>query len=102
MPPRLRSCGTLTSVAAQGATRLGKTTWLLTSQTILFAAYGVTFQSTGTADDPSDFRTVVARAGLAIAVITLIGVAALINSKRESTAGISPRPSLEMAGPSNV
>jgi hypothetical protein len=59
-----------------------KTTWLLTSQTILFAAYGVSFQSTGTTDDPSDFRRVVARAGLAIAVITLIGVAALINSKR--------------------
>jgi hypothetical protein len=60
-----------------------KTTWLLTTQAILFAAYGVTFDSGITVDqDPSDFRTAVSRAGLAIAVIVLIGVVALINSKR--------------------
>ena len=60
-----------------------KTTWLLTTQAILFAAYGVTFTRSSTADgDLSEFRTVVSRAGLAIAAIVLVGVIALINSKR--------------------
>jgi hypothetical protein len=58
-----------------------KSTWSLSSQAILFAAYGVTFQ--GGSDEPGlrDFREVVAGAGLAIALITLVGVSALIISK---------------------
>jgi hypothetical protein len=59
-----------------------KTTWLLGTQAILFAAYGVALDATATADDLRDFQTVVSRTGLAIAAIMLVGVAAVINSKR--------------------
>ena len=61
-----------------------KTTWLLTSQSILFAAYGVTLNATASGDLVSSFRRVVAVAGLLIAVFTWVGVVALINSKRLS------------------
>jgi len=59
-----------------------KTTWLLTTQTILFAAYGVTFRVGSAAEDARDFRTVVSRVGIAIAAAVFVGVLALINSKR--------------------
>ena len=59
-----------------------KTTWLLTTQTILFAAYGVTFRGGAAAGDVRDFRTVVSWVGIAIAAAVFIGVLALINSKR--------------------
>lgn len=59
-----------------------KTTWLIATQSILFAAYGVTFRSEGTGGEGLDtFRDVVAASGLAIAVITLVGVVALLISK---------------------
>jgi hypothetical protein len=58
-----------------------KTTWLLTTEGILFAAYGVTFR---TEQSPGGFRVAVAVAGLSIAVLTLLGVGAVINSKRLS------------------
>jgi hypothetical protein len=63
-----------------------KTTWLLTAETILFAAYGVSFGE-ATADDfrsAAKFRDAVAWSGLLIAVIMLIGVVSVINSKRMS------------------
>jgi hypothetical protein len=63
-----------------------KTTWGLTGQTILFAAYGVTLGTLGNGSfaKASDFRKVVALAGLLIAAITFCGVLAIINSKRLS------------------
>jgi hypothetical protein len=57
-----------------------KTTWSLTGQTILFAAYGLTLRS-DYFDKSGDFRKVVACSGLLVAIITLIGVLAIINSK---------------------
>jgi len=60
-----------------------KTTWWLTSQTILFAAYGVTLRS-DLVDEVNEFRKVVALSGLAVAVVMLIGVLALISSKHTS------------------
>ena len=59
-----------------------KTTWLITTQTILFAAYGVTFRGGAAAGDVRDFRTVVSWVGIAIAAAVFVGVLALINSKR--------------------
>jgi len=58
-----------------------KTTWLLTTQGLLFTAYGVTFRETG--DDPGllAFRQVIIFTGVAIALITMVGVGALIFSK---------------------
>jgi hypothetical protein len=75
-----------------------KTTWWLTTQTILFAAYGVSlnieFGKGAAAGQPvsgnivepalgniADFRSVVAFVGLAVASVTLIGVSAVIVSK---------------------
>jgi hypothetical protein len=63
-----------------------KTTWLLTAETILFAAYGVSFGQTS-ADEfrgAVEFRDAVAWSGLLIAVIMLVGVLSVINSKRMS------------------
>lgn len=57
-----------------------KTSWWLTGQTILFAAYGVTLRS-DFVDKSSEFRMVIALSGFAVAVVTLIGVLALITSK---------------------
>ena len=61
-----------------------KTTWLLTTQTIIFAAYGITFQSKSAPEGPDQFRDVIAWSGLAIAVIVLFGVLFLIRSKARS------------------
>ena len=58
-----------------------KTVWLLTSQTLLFAAYGV---SLGAGSDAQEFRDVTQWLGIAVSAITLIGVVAVINSKRLS------------------
>ena len=57
-----------------------KTTWWLTGQTILFAAYGLTLKRDFV--DMSDvFPKAVALTGLAVAVVTFFGVLAVINSK---------------------
>jgi hypothetical protein len=67
-----------------------KTTWGLTSQTILFAAYGVTLRGNNTPGKKDlvaigyDFRKVVISAGLLIAVVTFVAVLATVNSKRLS------------------
>jgi hypothetical protein len=60
-----------------------KTSWSLTSQSILFAAYGLTLSS-NFVDKSNEFHKVVALAGFAIAVLTFIDVLALIRSKRLS------------------
>jgi hypothetical protein len=57
-----------------------KTSWWMTGQTILFTAYGLTLGS-DFAGENKEFRRVVALSGLAIAIVTLIGVLGLINSK---------------------
>ena len=65
-----------------------KTTWELTCQSILFAAYGVTLTgdkaSKGIVATSNEFRRVVIFAGLLIASVTLVAVLATINSKRLS------------------
>jgi hypothetical protein len=61
-----------------------KTTWLLATQGLLFAAYGVSFEPTMPDHVVDGFRRVVAGSGIAIALIMLVGVAALVNSKRLS------------------
>jgi hypothetical protein len=59
-----------------------KTSWWLTSQTILFAAYGVTLRSDVVDENKaSEFREVVALSGLTVAVVTFVGILALIISK---------------------
>jgi hypothetical protein len=63
-----------------------KTTWSLTTQGILFAAYGVTF-SAKISQGLSDFRSAVAIAGLVVAILTFIGIAFLILSKWISHTG---------------
>jgi Na+-translocating ferredoxin:NAD+ oxidoreductase RnfD subunit len=55
--------------------------WSLTGQTILFAAYGLSLRS-DFVDESNEFRKVIAISGFTIAVVVLIGVLALINSKR--------------------
>ena len=60
-----------------------KITWLLTTQAILLAAYGVTFGSAPT-EELESFRDAVGWAGLSIAVLVLVGVLGLIRSKRRS------------------
>ena len=60
-----------------------KTTWSLTAQGILFAAYGVTL-SKQAPPEASEFRNAVAVSGLAVAALTLIGVVFLIRSKLDS------------------
>lgn len=61
-----------------------KTTWLLTTQAILFAAYGVTFERNYTDERLDRFRLVIGWSGLLIAAIVLVGVLGLIRSKRLS------------------
>lgn len=65
-----------------------KTTWGLTCQSILFAAYGVTLTGDKIPKDivaiSNEFRRVVIFAGLLIASVTLVAVLATINSKRMS------------------
>jgi hypothetical protein len=58
-----------------------KTVWLLSTQAILFAAYGVTFGKDSQPHELDHFRTVMAWTGLTVGVAVLIGVAAIINSK---------------------
>jgi hypothetical protein len=55
-----------------------KASWLLTGETILFAAYGVSFRAQ---EGTEGFRGAVAWSGLLIAAFTLLGVATLIISK---------------------
>jgi hypothetical protein len=84
-----------------------KITWLLTSQTILFAAYGVSFEGEGGGEET--FRNIVAATGVSIAAIAFIGAVALVNSKRMSwksyakffgdPAGRMPSPLKELPGP---
>jgi hypothetical protein len=57
-----------------------KTRWLATAQTILFAAYGITWKDP-VADGAQAFRNIVACAGIAVAVVTLVGVVTVIISK---------------------
>jgi hypothetical protein len=60
-----------------------KTTWLLSTQSILFAAFGVTLRG-GEGSVPritDDFRTLVSIAGLSIAALTMVGVLCVIRSK---------------------
>jgi hypothetical protein len=52
-----------------------KTTWWLTTQSILFAAYGLTV------NDGATFRRVIAYVGVATAIVTLFGVLFIIVSK---------------------
>jgi hypothetical protein len=65
-----------------------KTTWSLTIQGLLFAAYGVTFgkmadfQNISGSDSVFEFRRGIAVLGLMVAIATFVGVAAVINSKR--------------------
>jgi len=72
-----------------------KTTWSLTIQGLLFAAYGVTlniqfgkdaagFWTPPGSDSIMGFRTIIALLGSMVAIVTLVGVAAVINSKRLS------------------
>jgi hypothetical protein len=61
-----------------------KTTWLLTTQSILFTAYGVTFRTALTPEGLETFRRVLAISALAIALIMFFGVFALIGSKWRS------------------
>ncbi len=57
-----------------------KTTWLLASQAILFAAYGVTF----TKSAADEFRNAVAYLGMSIAGLVFVGVVCLVISKYKS------------------
>jgi hypothetical protein len=57
-----------------------KTTWWLTAQALLFAAYGVTVRADA-GPDAAHFRRVVAISGIALAAMTLVGVAAVVRSK---------------------
>jgi hypothetical protein len=80
-----------------------QTTWLLTTQSILFAAYGFTFRSEGTPEGLDTFRRAVALSGLLIGVIVLIGVSALIMSKwfswRDYKRFFVPSETLNLPGP---
>jgi hypothetical protein len=80
-----------------------KTSWWLTGQTILFAAYGLTLRS-DFVDKSNEFRKVVAFSGLAVAVVTFLGIIGLIRSKRMSFRDYSefycpPSPKLPLPGP---
>lgn len=61
-----------------------KTTWLLTTQTILFASYGVTFRAPDGDGMLEVFRVVVSVSGLLIALTMSYGVEKLIESKEKS------------------
>jgi hypothetical protein len=84
-----------------------KTTWLLATQSILFAAYGVTFgiPAESRVDDSTvaAFRDIVAVLGSSIALVILIGVLGLIASKylswRTYTAFFVESQPLKLPGP---
>lgn len=59
-----------------------KTTWLLSTQSILFAAYGVTFSRVVSEETVDEFRSVVAWTGVSLSALTMVGVLALVTSKR--------------------
>ena len=56
-------------------------TWLLSSQALLFAAYGITF--TGTVPAARHFQEVIAWSGMIVAVLILIGVLAGLIAKHK-------------------
>jgi hypothetical protein len=58
-----------------------KTTWLLATQALLVAGYGVTFDSKNSPEELEEFRNVVAGVGMGISGIVLVGVVFLIVSK---------------------
>lgn len=58
-----------------------KTTWLLTTQGLLFAAYGVAFGETQPGERLKEFQSLVAWTGLLSSAVLLVGVVALIVSK---------------------
>jgi hypothetical protein len=60
-----------------------KSTWGLTTQAILFAAYGVALDSR-IADEGIGFRNIIAGSGLAVAAVTFLGVIFVVRSKRLS------------------
>lgn len=61
-----------------------KTTWLLTTQGLLFTAYGVTVRDSAGSDGIGEFRTIVAWTGILLSLTSLLGVSALVNSKQMS------------------
>ena len=61
-----------------------KTTWLLSTQTILFAAYGVTLGAATAGHAEAVFRKIIACLGAAVAMLMWIGIVALIRSKHLS------------------
>jgi hypothetical protein len=58
-----------------------KTTWLLTTQGILFAAYGLSLRESSSMEVADEFRNVTAITGIVLAALSLLGVAFLIVSK---------------------
>lgn len=79
-----------------------KTTWLLSTQTILFAAYGVTLGPAGAAHAATAFREIVACLGAAVAMLMWIGIVALIRSKHLSFTRYRAyfgNPARELPGP---
>lgn len=58
-----------------------KTTWLLATQAILVAGYGVTFDSSNAAQGVDGFRDVVAWLGISVAGIVFVGVFCIVVSK---------------------
>lgn len=69
-----------------------KTMWLLTTQTIIFAAYGLTFDGEGAAQGVNQFRDALEWSGLLIALVVLFGVLFLIKSN--ATHGRHTGPSM--------
>lgn len=61
-----------------------KISWFLTTQSIMFAAYGLTIKEAPDREEAEIFRCVVAWVGLLLGVITVFGVGAVINSKWRS------------------
>jgi hypothetical protein len=59
-----------------------KTSWSLTTHSILFAAYGLTLSAKE--PDAHQFQSTVAWSGLAVAVVTLLGVGFVVLSKWRS------------------
>lgn len=58
-----------------------KTTWMLTTESILFAAFGLSFQSD---QNVMAFRLVISSAAALFALTSWFGVARLVRSKEES------------------
>jgi hypothetical protein len=58
-----------------------KITWLLLTQTLLFAGYGVTFTAKGDDDGLGDLRNAVIGVGTATAILTFAGVFGVVRSK---------------------